>query len=180
MNNKVMDFNTSRGTDWYKGTSFTNGDLVTDGGSNRALGIKDIRFSKPRGNHNRVVATVTIELVNDVRMYGTVYWSKDFSNLTFGVEQRKYENPDKTIGYADINVRIPRAIQAQVLRHAETRMVEAPVAEVQQYQAPVQEAPAPAPVQEVQQQQKPAVGENLAAMLKGASPEQIQAIMNSL
>lgn len=142
---KQMDFSGVKGANWYNESKFSGADVVTDSASNRGLGIDDIQFYKPNGTSARVVASVLIYLTNSVRLEGTLYRAKNNENLTFGVQQRTYKGTDGKTNYVDINVRIPLQIQAQVLRHAETLMIDVPV-----QAAPVGPTPAQIAIAEAQ------------------------------
>ena len=128
MMNKTMDFSGVKGSNWYNESKFSGADLVTANASNRDLGVEDIRFYKPNGTRAKVVGTVRVYFVNGVDGTGTIYNSKDGKNLTFGLEQREYTDKDGNKKHADAIVSIPLNIQAQVLRHAESLMIEKAVA----------------------------------------------------
>lgn len=126
--NKVIDFKALevKGSDWYKKDGFAGSHLVTDRPSNAELGIENIRLTPPKGAHARVKANVSIRFDNGLAVFGTVFGAKNGTDLTFGVDQRKYEDNGRT-GYADINVSVPMTIQAQVLRFADSLLIDAPV-----------------------------------------------------
>ena len=126
---------------WYLGTDFQNAELVTDQSQNLALGISGIKLTKPRGTDPRVLASVKLILTNGILIDGTVYRGKTNTDMmTFGVQQRTYQKDDGTVGYANMDVTIPRAISAQILRYAHTKRAEA--AAPAPYYAPVPNAPA--------------------------------------
>lgn len=158
---KVMDFNVTKGSDWYK-----KGDFDT---SNPELNIRQVRFTKPNGNHERVVANAVIELDNDVTLFGTIYLARNGQDLTFGVDQRKYQ-VDGQDRYTDINVRIPLKIQAFVLNLAEKRMTDGPAVPPAQPAKPAESAPAEAPA--------PADMDKLANMLGNLSEEQLLSMLS--
>lgn len=149
----MLKINFEKATNWYEGIEFDGSHKVTSANHNKELGIASIRLSAPRGNSATVLASVIIYMTNDMEIFGTVYAKKDGSGLNFGTEQREYKKADETKGFADINVKVPMSIQAQVLRYASTKVQEvaqAPAqAPVQQYApAPVAPQYAPAPVQQ--------------------------------
>lgn len=136
-----LDF--SKELNWYNGVEFEDSHLVTSENYNKALGITGIILSPPatHGSNGRVLAGVTIMFENKLTLNGTVYANKKGTGLTFGVEQTKYDRADGSVGYADINVNVPTAIQAQVLRWATTKAKDVPVtkkAPVQEYKEPTQ------------------------------------------
>lgn len=158
---KVMDFNATKGSDWYK-----KGDFDT---SNPELNIRQVRFTKPNGNHERVVANAVIELDNDVTLFGTIYLARNGQDLTFGVDQRKYQ-VDGQDRYTDINVRIPLKIQAFVLNQAEKRMTDGPAVPPAQSSAPATPAKPEQPAQ--------ADMDKLANMLGSLSEEQLLSMLS--
>lgn len=118
-----FNFKTIAGSDWYKGNETF--------GASHELGIRVVEFYPPNsaGSNGRVLANAVIRFMNGMSVYGTIYGARNGSDITFGVEQRQYEQ-DGATKYADINVRIPLTIQKHVLQYASTR--------VEQVSAPVQ------------------------------------------
>ena len=151
---KVMDFSATKGSNWYKKGNFDT--------ANKELGIRAVRFNKPNGTHERVIASAIIEMDNGLTVFGTVYLASNKEDLTFGVQQRKYQS-DGEDRYADINVSVPLPIQAYVLNLAEARMTEGPVT------APAQPAEPAQPAQPAQNQVDPGV----AALLQGLASGQV-------
>lgn len=153
----MLKLNQERSGKWYQGVEFEDSHLITNENHNKDLGISGIIIKAPNttGKNGRVFGSVTIRFTNGLAVFGSLYVDKAGNGLTFGVDQRTADNGERF----DINVRVPMAIQAQVLRFAMTKAesvasVPAPAKpsyqEYAQQQAPVQQAPTPqvAPVQE--------------------------------
>lgn len=134
-----FNFKTINGADWY-----TQDETF---GANQELGIRVVEFYPPNsnGSNGRVLANAVIRFLNGMSVYGTIYASRNGQNITFGVDQRKYEEAGQT-KYADINVRLPLTIQKHVLNYASTKVsvptqqpVQQPTQQPVQQQAPVYE-----------------------------------------
>lgn len=117
-----FNFKTIAGSDWYKGNETF--------GASQELGIRVVEFYPPNsaGSNGRVLANAVIRFMNGMSVYGTIYGARNGQDITFGVEQRQYQQ-DGATKYADINIRIPLTIQKHVLQYASTRVetVSAPV-----------------------------------------------------
>ncbi len=143
----MLKLNTERSGKWYAGVDFENSHLVTDKNHNTDLGIEGIILKAPTttGKNGRVFASVVIRFINGMSVFGSLYVDKALDGLTFGVDTRQTDN-----GPVDINVKVPMAIQAQVIRYALTKAITVaggPVVETPAQSAPAQQqyqAPAPA------------------------------------
>lgn len=157
----MLKLNTERSGKWYAGVDFENSHVVTDKNHNTDLGIEGIILKAPTttGKNGRVFASVVIRFINGMSVFGSLYVDKALDGLTFGVDTRQTDN-----GPVDINVKVPMAIQAQVIRYALTKAITVaggPVVETPAQSAPAQQqyqAPAQPQYQAPAQPAQPATG----------------------
>lgn len=127
MTNTINYFGTDK--QWYLNGhgSYADKQLVTSEAHNEALGVKHIKFLKPDTTSALApMANVKINLAFGITIDAAVYVDTDGHSLRLNIDQR----PDKKLGadgkparWYDI-VSIPRALQAQVLRHADAVLKE--------------------------------------------------------
>ena len=181
----MLKLTKANGGFWFYGIEFANSHLVTDKNHNKELGISGIILKEPTttGPKGNILASATILFENGLSVFGTVYvGGKSGNEPYFNTDQRKYE--DRVSGevrYADINVTVPSAIQAQVLRHTMTRVTEVAVQQApqvaqmpqEQYQPEYQQQGPVAPVQP--KQAAPSSAEVIQRMIaEGKTAEEIQ------
>lgn len=118
-----MTFNQNKAT-WYRGEDFKDSQLVTANSANEALGVTSIKFTAPKQAQidAGVIASVYIRM-DRLGFAGTIWKGKDNKQfIRFTPEQRKtkvmVDGKEET---RNINlVTLDAAIEAQILRHAET------------------------------------------------------------
>ena len=130
---------------WYmdENSYYENAYLVNANNGNKELGIQHIGLFVPETTTAQApIFNVILRLTCGITINGAIFPQKEQTGIRLDMGQVAYKKADGTQGYRQ-ETNIPRAIQAQVLRYATTRLVhvERPVEAVQ---APV--APAPAPV----------------------------------
>ena len=130
---------------WYmdENSYYENAYLVNANNGNKELGIQHIGLFVPETTTaNAPIFNVILRLTCGVTINGAIFPQKEQTGIRLDMGQVAYKKADGTDGYRQ-ETNIPRAVQAQVLRYATTRLVhvERPVEAVH---APA--APAPAPV----------------------------------
>ena len=131
---------------WYmdENSYYENAYLVNANNGNKELGIQHIGLFVPETTTaNAPIFNVILRLTCGVTINGAIFPQKEQTGIRLDMGQVAYKKADGTDGYRQ-ETNIPRAVQAQVLRYATTRLVhvERPVEAVQAPVAPV----APAPV----------------------------------
>ena len=109
---------------WYMGVEFEDSHLVTDKNHNQNLGISSIILREPKSKESEVLASVLIRFTNRLEVEGAIYPAKNGSEMNFNTQQKKLFRQDGSEYYIPVDVRVPMAISAQVLRHAETKRKE--------------------------------------------------------
>ena len=109
---------------WYMGLEFEDIHLVTDKNYNKELGISSIILEKPKTDEPVVLAGVTIRFTNRMEVEGTIYAQKNGKDMHFSTRQQKLTNREGKPYYIPVDVKVPMAISAQVLRYAETKRKE--------------------------------------------------------
>lgn len=118
----MLKINFDKSGNWYEGMDFEGSHLVTSDKHNADLGISSIRLKKPNGDSERVVASVRVYFMNGLEMFGTLYPSNSGEGFNFGVDRRDWiDGATGEKKFQDINVRVPMAIQAQIMRYATTK-----------------------------------------------------------
>lgn len=130
---------------WYmdENSYYENAYLVNANNGNKELGIQHIGLFVPETTAAHApIFNVILRLTCGVTINGAIFPQKEQTGIRLDMGQVAYKKADGTDGYRQ-ETNIPRAIQAQVLRYATTRLVhvERPVEAVH---APV--APPTAPV----------------------------------
>ena len=130
---------------WYmdENSYYENAYLVNANNGNKELGIQHIGLFVPETTAPHApIFNVILRLTCGITINGAIFPQKEQTGIRLDMGQVAYKKADGTDGYRQ-ETNIPRAIQAQVLRYATTRLVhvERPVEAVQ---APV--APPTAPV----------------------------------
>lgn len=111
---------------WYQGANFKDSHLVTSENQNVNLGIESIILLEPNTKaDNNILANVAVT-TTAVDFNGTIFLSKDGESLVFNVESREYKVGSETKWTPVFNVK--QAVSAQILRHAESRRLETPIA----------------------------------------------------
>lgn len=95
---------------WYEGTNFDNSNSVTNEKSNKRFGITDIAFHVFDKSAPGIVCSVNVFLFGGIILEGSIYSSENFG-FHFMLEQK-----ETAIGFKTINVQVPPAVQAQILR----------------------------------------------------------------
>lgn len=130
---------------WYmdENSYYENAYLVNANNGNKELGIQHIGLFVPETTvADAPIFNVILRLTCGVTINGAIFPQKEQTGIRLDMGQVKYKKADGTDGYRQ-ETNIPRAIQAQVLRYATTRLVhvERPVEAVH---APVAPPTAPA------------------------------------
>ena len=120
----MVQLNFEKDVVWYMGVEFEDSHLVTDKNYNKDLGISSIIMEAPKGNDASVLASVTIRFTNNLEVEGTVYAARNGADLHFGTKQQKLKRLDGVEYWRHVDVKVPMAISAQVLRYAETKRKE--------------------------------------------------------
>ena len=133
---------------WYmdENSYYENAYLVNENNGNKELGIQHIGLFVPETTAAHApIFNVILRLTCGVTINGAIFPQKEQTGIRLDMGQVAYKKADGTDGYRQ-ETNIPRAIQAQVLRYATTRLVhvERPVEAVHAPAAPV--APPTAPV----------------------------------
>lgn len=129
---------------WYLAGhgSYENLHLVNEECRNEALGIRHIKFLQPDTKSDRApLANVKLNMAFGITVDAAIYVADDGQSLRLNVTQRPGElgADKKPVRYYDI-VTIPRAVQAQVLRHATAVLSEHIVAPKARAAAPAGDA----------------------------------------
>ncbi len=135
---------------WYmdENSYYENAYLVNAENGNKELGIQHIGLFVPETTTaNAPIFNVILRLTCGVTINGAIFPQKEQTGIRLDMGQVAYKKADGKDGYSQ-ETNIPRAIQAQVLRYATTRLVhvERPVEAVQAPVAPVAPAYNQAPV----------------------------------
>ena len=135
-------------SNWYmdENSYYENAYLVNANNGNKELGIQHIGLFVPETTTAHApIFNVILRLTCGVTINGAIFPQKEQAGIRLDMGQVAYTKADGTPGYRQ-ETNIPRAIQAQVLRYATTRLVhvERPAEAVQAPVAPV--APVAAPV----------------------------------
>jgi hypothetical protein len=130
---------------WYmdENSYYENAYLVNANNGNKELGIQHIGLFVPETTAEHApIFNVILRLTCGITINGAIFPQKEQTGIRLDMGQVAYTKADGTQGYRQ-ETNIPRAIQAQILRYATTRLVhvERPVEAVH---APV--APPTAPV----------------------------------
>ena len=125
---------------WYmdENSYYENAYLVNEKNGNKELGIQHIGLFVPETTAAHApIFNVILRLTCGVTINGAIFPQKEQTGIRLDMGQVAYKKTDGTDGYRQ-ETNIPRAVQAQVLRYATTRLVhvERPVEAVQAPVAP--------------------------------------------
>ena len=152
---------------WYmdENSYYENAYLVNANNGNKELGIQHIGLFVPETTAAQApIFNVILRLTCGITINGAIFPQKEQTGIRLDMGQVAYKKADGTQGYRQ-ETNIPRAIQAQVLRYATTRLVhvERPVEAVQAPVAPVAPVYNQAPVYQSAPTYQPAYNQASAA-----------------
>lgn len=110
---------------WYmdENSYYENAYLVNANNGNKELGIQHIGLFVPETTTAQApIFNVILRLTCGITINGAIFPQKEQTGIRLDMGQVAYKKADGTQGYRQ-ETNIPRAIQAQVLRYATTRLV---------------------------------------------------------